>query len=122
MVELSERVEAEWSRQVLLSTPQETQNDISASNVGIMVAARIISPGTGEPFIAVSMYARCSRPHSVVGSPHIYSDAAALHIMSDLSAFIGDDNPDRHRILAAERGGSAATVGAEHHLTAASVC
>ena len=36
-----------------------------------------------------------------MGSRAIYSDAAAHHIMSDLSAFIGDDRPGSHRILAA---------------------
>ncbi len=47
------------------------------------------------------MYARRFRQHPVVGSPYIYSDAAAHHIMSDLSTFIGDDNPGSRRILAA---------------------
>ena len=47
------------------------------------------------------MYARWFRPHPVVGSLLIYSDAAAHHIMSDLSALMGDDNPGNYRILAA---------------------
>ena len=101
IVKLSDRVDVEWLRQVLPSTRQEAKDEIAVSNVGIMAAARIIPLIGGKPFIAVSMYARWFRPHPVVGSPHIYSDAAAHHIMSDLSAFIGDDDPGNHRILAA---------------------
>ncbi len=86
VVKLSDRVEVEWLRQVLPSTPTEGDDEIAVSNVGI---------------IAVSMYARWFRPHPLAGSNHIYSDATAHHIMPDLSAFIGDDNPDKHRILAA---------------------
>ena len=51
------------------------------------------------------MLARCSvivpTPHPALGARYIYSDAADHHIMSDLSAFIGDDRPGSHRILAA---------------------
>lgn len=47
------------------------------------------------------MYARWFRPHPALGSRYIYSDAAVHHIMSDLSAFIGDDRPGSHRNLAA---------------------
>lgn len=101
VVKLSDRVDVEWFRQVLPSTPQEANDEIAVSNVGIIAAARVIPRGAGEPFIAFSMYARWFRPHRVAGSSYIYSDAAAHHIMSDLSAFIGDTNPGSHRILAA---------------------
>ena len=101
VVKLSERVEVQWFRQVLPTVPEENDDEIAVSNVGILAAARVI-PLTGEdPFIAVSMYARWFRPHPTLGSRYIYSDAAADHIMSDLSAFIGDDRPGSHRILAA---------------------
>ena len=71
------------------------------SNVGIIAAARVIPFTGGEPFIAVSMYAHWFVPHPTVGSPLIYSDAAAHHIISDLSTFIGDTDKTSHRILAA---------------------
>ena len=101
VVKLSDRVEVQWLRQVLPTTPEEKDDEIAVSNVGILTAARVI-PLTGkDPFIAVSMYARWFRPHPALGSRCIYSDAAAHHIMSDLSAFIGDDRPGSHRILAA---------------------
>ena len=101
MVKLSDRVGVEWFRQALPSTSQEAKSEIAVSSVGILPAARIVPLGVGEPFIAFSMYARWLRLHPVVGSREIYSDAAAHHIMSDFSAFIGNDNPGSHRILAA---------------------
>ena len=101
VVKLSANVDVQWLRQVLPTTPEERDDEIAVSNVGILAAARII-PLTGkDPFIAVSMYARWFRPHPALGSRAIYSDAAAHHIMSDLLAFIGDDRPGSHRILAA---------------------
>ena len=101
VVKLSDRVEVQWFRQVLPTTPEEKYDEIAVSNVGIIAAARVTPRAGVEPFIAVSMYARWFRPHPTTGSPYINSDVAAHHIMSDLSAFIGDDRPSSHRILAA---------------------
>ena len=93
VVKLSDRVKVEWFRQVLPTAPEEQDDEIAVSNVGSIAAARFIPLENGEPFIARSMYAHWFRPHPAVGSPYIYSDKAAHHIMSDLSAFIGDTNP-----------------------------
>ena len=58
MVKLSANVDVQWLRQVLPTVPEEKDDEIAVSNVGILAAARII-PLTGkDPFIAVSMYAR----------------------------------------------------------------
>ena len=100
-MKLSDRVEVQWFRQVLPTMPKEGEDEIAVSNVGIIAAARIVPLGDGGPFIAVPMYTRWFGSHAMTGSSYIYSDAAAHHIMSDLSAFIGDDNPRSHRILAA---------------------
>ena len=83
VVKLSDRVGVQWFRQVLPTTPQEGDDEIAVSNVGIIAAAQVIPNTGGEPFIAVSMYARWFRPHPTVRSPYIYSDAAAHHIISD---------------------------------------
>ena len=83
VVKLSDRVGVQWFRQVLPTTPQEGDDEIAVSNVGIIAAAQVIPITGGEPFIAVSMYARWFRPHPTVRSPYIYSDAAAHHIISD---------------------------------------
>ena len=101
VVRLSDRVEVQWFRQVLPSTPMERDDEVAVSNVGIIAAARVIPLTGGEPFIAVSMYARWFKPHPAVRSRYNYSDGSAHHIMSDLSAFIGNDDPGSHRILAA---------------------
>ena len=63
VVELSDRVEVEWFEEVLPSTPWLGQRRMAAGNVGTIAVAKIIPTGDGAPFIAVSMYARCLRPH-----------------------------------------------------------
>ena len=98
VVKLSNRVSVEWFKQVLPSVPWEGDDEIAVSNDGILAAAKVIPIGDDEePFIAVSMYARWFRPHPAVGSRFIYSDAAAHHIISGLTTFIGPT----HRVLAA---------------------
>ncbi len=102
VVKLSDRVEVEWFKQVRATIPKEQNDEIAVSCGGSIAAARVIPLDGGEPFIAVSMYARWFSPHPTVGG-WIYSDAAAHHIISDLSAFIPNyeaGNP-AHRILAA---------------------
>lgn len=101
VVKLSDRVEVEWFKQVSpISVPAE--NEISVSGIGTIAAARIL-PKDGEPFIAVSMYARWIMPHSLTKTTWKvgYSDGSAHRIISDLSAFIGSTDPRTHRILAA---------------------
>lgn len=97
VVKLSDRVKVEWFKQVRPSIPQEGDDEIAVSNDGILAAARIIPTDGAEAFIAVSMYARWFGHHPATGSNWIYSDAAAHHIISDLTAFIGPT----HRVLAA---------------------
>lgn len=102
VVKLSDQVEVQWFRQVLPSTPKESDDEIAVSNVGIIAAARVVPLIGGEPFIAVSMYARWFVPHPVTGnSDNIHSDRSAHLIMSDLSSFIWDTDLSGHRILAA---------------------
>ena len=102
VVKLSDRVKVEWFRQVLPTTPEEGDDEIAVSNVGIIAAARVIPLVSGKPFIAVSMYARWFRPHLLTGKTNnIHSDRSAHLIMSDLAAFIWDTDLGDHRILAA---------------------
>ena len=106
VVKLSDRVKIEWFKQVRATIPKENDDEMAVSCGGTIAAARVKPLGGGEPFIAVSMYARWFRPHPMVGS-WIYPDAAAHHIVSDLSAFIGSpvfggyDDTSTYRILAA---------------------
>ena len=79
-------------------------DEIEVSGIGTITAARVTpKDGSIEPFIAVSMYARWMGTHpSVKTSWNMgYSDGSVHRIISDLSAFIGHENPQTHRILAA---------------------
>ena len=101
VVRLSGRVQVDWFKQVNPISYTEP-DEIAVSGIGTIAAARI-TPEGGEPFIAVSMYARWIRPHPTANSKWFvgYADGSAHRIISDLSAFIGDVDPCTHRILAA---------------------
>ena len=101
VVKLSERVEVEWFKQVSpISMPAE--DEVSVSGIGTIAVARI-SPLHGEPFIAVSMWARWMLPHKSAGSKWRIGrpDVSAHRIISDISGFVGDYDPSAHRVLAA---------------------
>ena len=97
----SSAVQVKWFKQV---GPISGVNDdeIAVSGIGTIAAARVIPPN-GEPFIAVSMYARWIKPHPKAAKKFKvgYPDGTAHRILSDLSAFIGDVDPSSHRLLLA---------------------
>ena len=99
VVKLSDRVQVKWFKQTV-PTPWVKDDEIAVSGIGTIAAAKIIPVDGAEPFIAVSVYARWFKPHPLVGGP-IYSDASAHRIISDLTAFIGSEDPSTHRILTA---------------------
>ena len=101
VVRLSERVAVDWFTQVgPIGWPK--QDEIAVSGIGTIAAARVTPrDGSIQPFIAVSMYGRWAGLHtSVKTSRREYADASVHRIISDLSAFIGE-NPQTHRVLAA---------------------
>ena len=103
VVKLSDRITVEHYRQVP-PVRDLAEDTIGVSGIGTIAAARVIPrDGEEQTFIAVSMYARWLKPHpSTKSSWKVgYSDASAHRIISDLSAFIGDQDPAQHRILAA---------------------
>lgn len=102
VVKLSDRVEVEWFMRVLPRFQATHSDEMVVSDVGTIAAARVI-PREQAPFIVVSMYARWLRLHVSVDTKWWagYSDASTHRIISDLSTFIGDLDPDTHRILAA---------------------
>ena len=103
VVRLSDRVDVEWFKQISPWGGAET-NEIEVSGIGTITAARVTpKDGSTEPFIAVSMYARWMKTHASVKTSwrEGIADASVHRIISDLSAFIGHENPQRHRILAA---------------------
>ena len=97
----SSEVGIEWFKQVG-PISAVNKDEIAVSGIGTIAAARVI-PQTGEPFIAVSMYARWITPHPDTETKWKvgYPDGSAHRIISDLSAFIGDVNPSSHRLLVA---------------------
>ena len=103
VVKLSDRVEVEWFKQV--SPIGWTESDeIAVSGIGTIAAARITPrDGSAAPFIAVSMYGRWIGAHPSVKTAwgFGYADSSVHRIISDLSAFIGHEDPRTHRILAA---------------------
>ena len=101
VVKLSDRVKVDWVQHVLPGAPKETDNEMAVSVVGTIAVALITPLDEGQPFITASLYARWFTSRPLTGRPHIYSDAAAHRIMSDLSLFIADTDPGKHRILAA---------------------
>ena len=103
VVKLSDRVKVEWFNQVS-PTGWIEQDEIAASGIGTITAARVTPhDGLTEPFIAVSMYGRWIGTHPSVKTAWSfgYADSSVHRIISDLSAFIGHENPQTHRILAA---------------------
>lgn len=104
VVRLSNRVDVEWFKQVGPIWRYPEAGEIAVSGIGTITAARIIPrDGSTEPFILVSMYGQWVGSHPAVKTSWSigYSDASVHRIISDLSAFIGHENPRTHRILAA---------------------
>ena len=100
VVQLSDRVEVEWFRQVPPWSELD-ERQMGASGIGTMAAARVMPRGRPqEAFIAVSMYARWMRAHPSAGK-RLHADLSAHRILSDLSTFIDYADPFKHRILAA---------------------
>ena len=104
VVQLSDRVDVEWFRAVP-PISQLGEHDIGISGIGTIAAAKVTPRGRpeDEAFIAVSMYARYIKPHPSTGTSWSVGapDVSAHRILSDISAFIGHEDPSRHRILAA---------------------
>lgn len=104
VVQLSDRVDVEWFRAVP-SISEPGDHEFGISGIGTIAAARVTPRGrpTDDAFIVASMYARYMKPHPSTGTRWQVgaSDVSAHRILSDLSAFIGHEDPSRHRILAA---------------------
>ena len=104
VVRLSDRVDIEWFKQVGPVWRHPASNEIAVSGIGTIAAARVTPrDGAAEPFIAVSMYGQWIGSHPSVKTSWNtgYADASVHRIISDLSAFIGHENPLTHGILAA---------------------
>ena len=106
VVRLSDNVEVEWFRQVGPTGWVTEHDQIPVSGIGTITAARVTPvDDSTEPFIVISMYGRWIGVHPSVkpgnGFNWGFADGSVHRIISDLSAFIGNRNPQTHRILAA---------------------
>lgn len=103
VVKLSDRVEVEWFRQVSPVWGAEP-DEIEVSGFGTITAARVTPKDSSvEPFIIASMYGRWMGAHPSVKTSWGFgvADSSVHRIISDLASFIGYENPQTHRILAA---------------------
>ena len=70
---------------------QKSLTDAVGEELGVSrpgtLAAVIITPANGEPFIAVSIYAAWEKPHSLTKRDFIFADASVHRLISDLSVF-----------------------------------
>ena len=104
VVKLSDRVDIEWFQLVPPLGRYHKKGTVGASDGGTIAVAKVTPRNhSQESFIVASMYARWLMPHLgtytrwQVGE----ADSSAHRIISDLSAFIGHEDPSTHRIVAA---------------------
>ena len=92
---VSDRVTVEW----LTAKPigQAALGELAVCSPGTLTAARV-TPPSGEPFVAASIYAELENSLSDEGT-WIYSDASTHRLVSDLAVFVGRQRG--HRIVAA---------------------
>ena len=96
VVKLSDRVAIEWIN--AKPVHESGSEDLVISRPGTLAAAKVTGT-SGETLIVVSMYAIWESPHSSTRSSWIYADGSVHRLISDLSAFIGQQSG--HRIIAA---------------------
>ena len=104
VVQLSDKVEVEWFRQVPANGWWRDEREIEVSGSGTLAVARVVPCGqTEEAFLAVSMYARWTRAHpsTTVGTPGRHADLSVHRILSDLQSFMDYLDPSHYRMLAA---------------------
>ena len=86
IVKISQRAEVQWL--AIKPLPDAQSEELGVSRPGTLAAATI-TPQTGEPFIAVSVYAPWEQSHTLTGRGFIYADASMHRLISDLSVFAG---------------------------------
>lgn len=95
IVKLSDRAEVQWLETKLLV--EARGGELGVSRPGTLAAA-IVTPSQGEPFVAISVYGQWESPHGLTKRKFIYADASVHRLISDLSVFVGQTE---HSILVA---------------------
>ena len=96
ILKLSNRIEVDWIKAKLIGIAKARELVVSWPGT---LAAASVTPPSGQPVIAISMYAQWVRTHTRAGSNFLFSDGPAHHVVSDLSTFIAKE--DGHRVVAA---------------------
>jgi endonuclease/exonuclease/phosphatase family metal-dependent hydrolase len=96
IVKLSDRVRVQWLDAKLLADACGGQ--LGVSRPGTLSAA-VVTPSSGEPFVAMSVYGAWENPHSMTRGNFIYADASVHRLISDLSVFASKQS--RQNILVA---------------------
>jgi hypothetical protein len=96
IVKLSTRAEVQWIEAKPLADAQG--GELGVSRPGTLSAAAV-TPSSGEPFVAVSVYGAWENPHSMTQGDFIYADASVHRLISDLSVFASKQS--RQNILVA---------------------
>lgn len=95
IVKLSNRIELDRIEAKRLEVAES--RELVASWPGTLAAA-VVTPSSGDPLIAISMYAPWVSTHASADK-RIFADVSAHHVVSDLSTFIA--KRAGHRILTA---------------------
>ena len=85
IVNLSKRAEVDWLVPKLLADAHGSE--LAVSRIGTLAAA-VVTPAMGEPFIAISAYGFWETAHPMATGRFIYADASVHRLISDLSVFI----------------------------------
>lgn len=96
VVRLSDRVEVTWldAKPVCDALPGQ----LAVSRPGTLAAA-IVTPLDGDPFVAVSMYGLWEGSNALADGRWIFADGSVHRLISDISALVG--GAAGHRIVAA---------------------
>jgi hypothetical protein len=85
VVRLSNRAEVSWLKAKPLV--EARGGELGVSRPGTLAAA-IVTPAQGDPFIAASVYGQWETPHDLTGGRFIFADASVHRLVSDLSVFV----------------------------------
>lgn len=96
VVKLSSRIGVQWLEPKAVA--DALPGELAVSRCGTLAAA-VVTPSAGAPFVVVSMYAPWEKPHATTGSDWIYADGSVHRLISDLSALVGQQTG--HRVIAA---------------------
>ena len=96
IAKLSDHINVEWIEAKPLAAAKS--RDLVVSWPGTLAAA-LVTPPSGDPMIAVSMYAQWVRTSIRASANYIVSDGSAHRVVSDVSTLVAKETG--HRILAA---------------------